>query len=472
MKILAKIENLYHPREPSARQHAGEQGRQDGCKRVMRIITRLNVGGPARHVTWLTRGTKDAGYDTVLVTGTVPAGEDNMSHFASQQGVKAIALASLSHKVSWKDAIAIWKLYRMFRRFKPDIVHTHTSKAGTVGRIAGLLYRWLTPAALIGRPRRCHFVHTFHGHIFHNYYNPLKTWIFLTVEKLLARLATNRMIALCPQQYREIHKTFGIGRAEQFAVIPLGLDLNIFKDGRRRRDLLRNEMRAKQDEVLVGIVGRLTEIKNHKLFLRAASLLKKTHRVTDVKRVRFVIIGDGHLRRALEAQVDSLGLTGDVTFLGMRDDPENFYPALDIVALTSMNEGTPLTILEAMANSRAVIATAVGGVRDLLGAARDTNGQNCSYTLCQRGMTVVPNDPVAFSQGLEQLIHQKQVRTELGRRGRAFVEQNFSINRLIDDISNLYDELLKPRAKMKPLPAKLYSTSQHTTIKETKLCEY
>src|SRR5919112_393440 len=155
--------------------------------KVVRIIARLNVGGPAKHVAWLTAATRRAGLESELVAGTVPPGEDDMSYFAAQQGVEPIIVAEMSREVSPKDALTVWKLYRLFRRLQPDIVHTHTAKAGTVGRVAGVLYRWLTPSALIGRPRACRFVHTYHGHIFHSYYGRLKTLVFLTVERVLAR---------------------------------------------------------------------------------------------------------------------------------------------------------------------------------------------------------------------------------------------------------------------------------------------
>ena len=137
--------------------------------KVIRIIARLNVGGPARHVIWLTSGLREAGYDTLLVAGRVPEGEEDMGYFATEVGVVPKYIREMSREISWKDAVTVWKLFRLFLRERPDIVHKHTAKAGTVGRSAGFLYRWLTPGALIGRPRQCKFVHTYHGHVFHSY---------------------------------------------------------------------------------------------------------------------------------------------------------------------------------------------------------------------------------------------------------------------------------------------------------------
>ena len=414
--------------------------------KIVRVIARLNVGGPARHVAWLTAGLGRYGYDSTLVCGTVPPGEDDMSEFARALGVEPVRIPEMSREISPKDLISIWKLYRLLCRVRPDIVHTHTAKAGTVGRVAGLLYRYLTPSALIGRPRRCRFVHTYHGHIFHSYYGPAKTRLFLAIERALARWATDRIIVISPQQRREIHERFGVGRAEQFAIIPLGLDLGPFADWSARREGARRELLlrsgAAADALLVGIVGRLTEIKNHRLFLRAAARYLTLCRDERRSDVRFIIIGDGHLRRDLEDEARALGIGPAVHFTGTRNDPENFYAALDIVALTSRNEGTPLTLIEAMACERAVVATEVGGVGDLLGTARDLQLGEEGYKICERGVLVRPDDEQGFSLALDRLIEDAALRRELGYRARLFVERAHSLDRLLADVARLYAELL------------------------------
>jgi len=407
--------------------------------KVLRIIARLNVGGPARHVVWLTAGMKSAGYETVLVAGTVPATEDDMGYFAEQLGVTPLVSPEMSREVSPKDALTVVRLFRLMLRERPDVVHTHTAKAGTVGRLAGLLYRWLTPGVLIGRPRMCRFVHTYHGHIFHSYYGRLKTKVFLQIERALARLITDRIIVLSEQQRREINEKFHVGRAEQFVVIPLGIDTSVYADWRERRELMRQELGAADADILIGIVGRLTEIKNHMMFLSAAGCYRDTMGAANQRRVRFLVVGDGNLSAQLEAQARGLGLGEAVDFLGTRSDPENFYPALDIVALTSHNEGTPLTLIEAMANARPVIATTVGGVPDLLGQRR--HGDQ-GFTVCDRGLAVQPGDASGFALGLATLIDDSELRRELGDRGRSFVIQNYSKERLINDISNLYQDLV------------------------------
>jgi glycosyltransferase involved in cell wall biosynthesis len=419
--------------------------------KVVRIIARLNVGGPARHVAWLEAGLRGRGVESLLVAGVVPPGEDDMGYFAESLGVRPHVIPEMSREVSPKDLITVWKLYRLLLRERPEVVHTHTAKAGTVGRAAGMLYRWLTPSALAGRPRPCRFVHTYHGHIFHSYYGRWKTRFFLAVEQALARLATDRIVVISPQQLEEIHGRFRVGRREQFEVIPLGLDTRAFDDWAVRRHLLRKEWGAADGEVLVGIVGRLTEVKNHRLFLEAAALFKK-RRAFEAEsggaaregagRVRFVVVGDGHLRADLELHAQALGLQDDVEFAGLRDDPENFYPALDVVALTSRNEGTPLTLIEAMANARACVATAVGGVVDLLGGvAEEELRRPHPWQVCERGVQVRPGDPEAFAEALAHLTDDPTLRHALGERGRAYVERNYSVERLISDVQRLYGRL-------------------------------
>ncbi len=402
--------------------------------KVLRIIARLNVGGPARHVVWLTEGLQAYGCDTLLVAGIVPPGEDDMSYVAAASGVQPFTLPQMSREISFKDALTIWKLFRLMRSERPDIVHTHTAKAGTVGRVAGMMYSALSA-------RRCRFVHTYHGHVFHSYYGKVKTSLFLAIERFLARFGTDRIVVISEQQRREINEVFRVGRRNQFVVIPLGIDLSAYASWRSRRSYMRSELKLQDNEVLIGIVGRVTEIKNHRLFLEAAAIVKK-----NAVRARFVIIGDGNLRPDLEAQAKSLGLENDVWFLGTRSDPENFYPALDIVALTSLNEGTPLTLIEAMANARPVAATAVGGVLDLLGSpttpARRSDDEQ-GYQLCERGVSVASDDAEGFARGLTRLISDPKLRDDLGQVGLEFIAQKYSKERLLSDMAELYRDLMQ-----------------------------
>ena len=407
--------------------------------KVVRIIARLNVGGPAKHVVWLTAGLADAGYDTVLVAGSVPEGEEDMSYFAEHAGVAPMYFPEMSREISLKDLVTVWKLFRLFVAWRPDLVHTHTAKAGTVGRAAGFLYRWLTPGTLVGKPRQCKFVHTYHGHVFHSYYGRRRTQLFLMIERMLARLITDRLIVVSKQQSIEIGEKFRVGRPGQIKVIPLGLDLDVFANHAARRARFRQELCIPDDAILVGIVGRLTEIKNHEMFLNVVARLKSIDPACRRQgAVRFIVIGEGALRRSLEEQRQALGLDADVIFVGSRTDPEYFYPALDVVALTSKNEGTPLTLIEAMANARPVVATSVGGVVDLLGDVVEDG----PYKVCKRGISVPAGDEEAFVNALSRIIRDRSLRHEMGGRGLEFVEVNYSKERLFEDIKGLYEDLL------------------------------
>jgi len=406
--------------------------------KIVRIIARLNVGGPAKHVVWLTAGLDD--FDTLLVTGSVPPGEGDMSYFAEQAGIVPHVIPEMSREISFHDITTIWKLYRLFLKEKPDLVHTHTAKAGTVGRLAGLLYRWFTLRVLIGRPRKTRFVHTYHGHIFHSYYGALKTKLFITIERALALLITDRIVVISDQQEVEINQTFRVGQPQQIKVIPLGLDLDIFRNYSSRRNRFRSELGVDQGTIVVGIVGRLADVKNHELFINVVRRYKHI-KSSAQPTVRFAVIGDGPLRESLETQCRSLDLTQDVIFCGERDDPEYFYPALDIVALSSRNEGTPLTLIEAMANARPVIATRVGGVVDLLGSTVEDG----VFKVCERGISVPPGDAEAYAQGLDRLIVDEELRANVAAQGHQFVQAKYPKDRLLADIRSLYDELLKPQ---------------------------
>lgn len=405
--------------------------------KVVRIIARLNVGGPAKHVVWLTEGLQDS-FETILVAGTVPEGEEDMGYFATEMGVEPYYIREMSREISPRDAVTVWKLFRLFLRERPAIIHTHTAKAGTVGRVAGFLYRWATPGALIGRPRKCRFLHTYHGHIFHSYYGPSKTRLFILIEKVLARLVTDRLLVISPQQQNEIGDKFGIGRKDKFSVVPLGLDLKLFDNAFSRKQVFRQELGVTNDVILVGIVGRLTEIKNHEFFIRSIARFKQL--ATGLMQpVKFVVIGDGSLGTKLKALAKSLHLENDIIFAGNRRDPQNFYPALDLVALTSKNEGTPLTLIEAMANAGPVIATNVGGVVDLLGESLPTK---LKYAECTRGISVIPGDEDAFASGLLRLVEDAELRGRLAQNGYDFVKSNYSKERLLEDIKGLYADLL------------------------------
>jgi len=389
--------------------------------RILHIIARLNVGGPTRHIVWLTRDLSNADFDIVLVAGSVPEGEEDMAYFARQNGVEPLFIPQMSRELSPNDLVSLVRIYREIARYRPNIIHTHTAKAGTVGRLAAFLYKWLTPRTLVGRPREVRVIHTFHGHVFHSYYGPVKTKIFLMIERLLARFATDRIIVISAQQLDEINGRFRVGRREQFAIVPLGVDRELFESVHGDRSVVRNELGVGEREVVVGYTGRLTEIKNLPLLIQAARALPD---------LRFLIIGDGTLRAEMQA-----GAPANVTFLGNREDVARLLSAFDIIALTSKNEGTPLSLIEAMAAGVPFVSTAVGGVVDLAG---DVIRSDASVDICERGVLVRQESVHLFAEGLALLAGNRELRERLSRNGAAFARSAYSMERLTKDMSALY----------------------------------
>ena len=316
--------------------------------RVMRIIARLNIGGPALHATLLTEALAPERYESVLVCGDVGDDEGDYLTLHGRDDVRLVRVAALGRQIrGLKDLAALSQLVRLMRKFRPDIVHTHTAKAGTLGRVA---------ARIAGVPV---VLHTYHGHVFHGYFSKLATRVFLFIERVLARFST-RLLTVSPTVRRELLE-LGIGTPEQLIVVPLGLDLERFRRSDAVKGELRRELGISVGTSLIGIVARLVPIKSHETFLKAAAIVADRNAA-----VRFVVVGDGERRSELEALSGSLGIGEKVVFLGWRRDLDRVYADLDIVALTSQNEGSPVSLIEAMTSECAVVSTRFGGVPDLI----------------------------------------------------------------------------------------------------------
>ncbi|CEP67179.1 Glycosyl transferase, family 1 [Moorella glycerini] len=382
--------------------------------RVARVITRLNIGGPAIHTTHLTeRLNNDGLFDSMLVCGSLAAGEGGMEDFARQHGVEPFHISELGREISlFDDLKALRKLYRLFRLYRPVIVHSHTAKAGTLARVAARLAR--VPV----------IVHTFHGHVFSGYFSTRKTKLFILIERFLAHL-TDAILVLSPEQQRDI-LGFGIGKPGKVKIVPLGIDLEPYLHGVRGR--LRAELGLAGDVRLIGIVGRLTAIKNHNLFLKAAKALLDS---SDIP-LHFVVVGDGELRQELEDVTKQLDITEHVTFLGWRKDMPDIYRDLDVLALTSNNEGTPVTIIEAMAAGCPVVATRVGGVPDMI-----QDGVT--------GMLVEPGDVIELGQKVMTILENKELAQKIADAARDWALATYSIDRLEADIRKLYLDLLRAK---------------------------
>lgn len=390
--------------------------------KILRIINRFNIGGPTYNVAYLSKHMPPE-YETLLVGGMHEESEEGSSHILGELGLEPVIIGDMKREIGLRDDyVAYRKLRYIIHKFKPDIVHTHASKAGALGRLA---------ARTEGVPL---VVHTFHGHVFHSYFGKAKTYFFKTVERSLAR-STDRIIAISERQKEELTVDHKICSPDKVSVVPLGFDLTRFWTN---QDAKRAEFRARyhlgENEIAVGIVGRLVPVKNHVLFLEAAKrVLAQTQ-----KKVRFFVIGDGESREFLMEKSRALNLdtmylpngqAHAVSFTSWIKQADWAMAGLDIVALTSFNEGTPVSLIEAQAASRPVVSTRVGGIENIV--------------LEGRSALLSQNDHIDhFADNLLSIIENDTLRQELSQAGRGFVEKRFHYTRLVDDMSQLYSSLL------------------------------
>ena len=353
-----------------------------------------------------------------------------MRYYAQEKRVVPHIIPELKREINiLQDALAFIKTYRLIKAMQPDIVHTHTAKAGFLGRTAALLFR-----AITGKHVLC--IHTFHGHVFEGYFNKTIARFFLLIEIFLARVTA--AIVTVSDSVKEELCALRIAPREKIFVIPLGLELDRFLT-------INNEQKFKERAFRIGIIGRLVPVKNHRMFLKAASRL--IHHNPGIP-LEFMVIGDGQLRSELERYAFELGLKNQVLFMGWQKDLALLLADLDIVALTSINEGTPVSLIEAMAAARAVVSTEVGGVADVLGVLNKTIAQNYTlFNIRSRGITVKPNDHESLAAAFLYLIKNEAVRKKMGQEGRAFVKDGFSKNRLVKDMVCFYEKLLSKNKK-------------------------
>ncbi|MBI9082610.1 MAG: glycosyltransferase [Desulfobacterales bacterium] len=400
--------------------------------RILRIIARLNVGGPAIQAICLSKKLSNRDFQTLLVCGPVGHGEGDMSYLAQGDGVQPLLIAELCRELSpIKDLKSFFKLRRIIMRYKPHIIHTHTAKAGTLGRLAAMSTRWSTSSR-----KRIKLVHTFHGHVFNGYFSPKKTSVFLMIERTLARI-TDTIVAISDSQKKELSEQYRIALADRIRKVELGFNLTPFLDCRQHIGKLRRKIGVDKKTVLIGIIGRLVPIKNHRLFLESVRILIDGNPALKLK---FLIVGDGELKESLKKSCLAMGINSHVVFLGWIKDVSEVYADLNILALTSINEGTPVSIIEGMASSVPVVATDAGGVKDLLGK---TIADHNRLKVCEKGLLCPQNDPGQFAVALEyQLKSGEQEKGERVAAAQDFVVRRYSDERLVRDIEALYLELL------------------------------
>ncbi|MCA9240901.1 MAG: glycosyltransferase family 4 protein [Planctomycetales bacterium] len=355
------------------------------------------------------------GYETLLVHGSLAPGEEPLTGVAEAEGAEMLHLPSLTPSIRPdSDAKALAQLVGVARRFRPDVIHTHTAKGGFLGRAAALALR---PRPVV--------VHTFHGHVLEGYFSPRKTSVYRGLERMAAKVS-DQLVGVSQATVDDLVR-LRVAAPEKFKVIPLGLELDGFADLDPTPDLLsRRSLQIEEDGPLFTYVGRIATIKRLDVMLRAFA-----QAVGNGTPVRLAIVGDGEDRARLEQLARDLEIDSRVHFLGYRSDLEMVMAASDAVVLSSDNEGTPVSLIEAAASARPVVATGVGGV--------------CDVVTSQTGIIVPPDDPMALAAGIATLAESPDLRLRMGAEARGHALNRFSVGRLIGDVDQLYRELLKSR---------------------------
>lgn len=399
--------------------------------KVLRIINRFNLGGPTYNVAYLSRFL-EPDFETLLVGGMKDETEDSSEFIVDKLNLKPTIIPEMKREIDPRmDWVAYNKIKDLIREFKPDILHSHASKAGTLGRLA---------AINMGVPV---IAHTFHGHVFHSYFGAAKTRFYKGIERYLAARST-RIIAISERQKEELTQIHKIAPANKVSIIPLGFDLSRFRENTaEKRQAFRQQWQVKEDEIAIGIIGRLVPIKNHRLFLEG---LRKVLDNSEQK-IRAFIVGDGESRNEVMEIAKSLNIPfaqsaaesakAPLTFTSWIREVDVVYAGLDIVALTSLNEGTPVSLIEAQAAGKPIVTTDVGGIGNIV----------------RPGVTAklsAVNDLEKFVANLLEVVQDGQLRDEMGAAGWDHVKERFHYLRLARDVGNLYHELLQQAKAGKP----------------------
>ncbi len=384
--------------------------------RVLRILNRFNLGGPTYNAAFLTKYLSSE-YKTLLVGGEIDKNENSSMHILDELNVKPIIIPEMRRSINYNnDLIAYYKLKEIIHRFKPDIIHTHASKAGSLGRWAA--YRCNVPVV----------VHTFHGHVFHSYFGPAKTSLVKSVERSLAKIS-NSIVAISEKQKNELCNLHKIAPEEKVSVVPLGFDLGRFQENKElKREQFRNEYGIGDNEIAIGIIGRLVPIKNHPLFIDAIAYIKKHSQLP----LRFFIIGDGECRSEIEnyARLKGIEYTSKkgekalLTFTSWIKEIDQVNAGMDIITLCSLNEGTPVSLIEAQASGTPIVATNVGGIEDVV--------------LPGKTALLTNNKSQDFAEKILKLASDANLRLKMQELGWAFVESKFHYSRLVKDMEALY----------------------------------
>ena len=395
--------------------------------RVLRILNRLIIGGPSKNAVYLTRYMQPD-FETMLVIGGKEDHEQDADFLATSHNIETVCVPEMKRPISFgSDYKAYKSIKKLITDFKPDIVHTHAAKSGALGRLA---------AKHCGVPV---IVHTFHGHVFHSYFNSLKTNFFIRAERYLAGFS-DAIVAISDVQKKELSSDFKIAAPGKFNVIPLGLDLDHFvTDQEAKRKMFRSEFGLDDSTIAIGIIGRLVPVKNHSLFLRALKYVLENSST----KIKAFIIGDGETRSAIEQLTKELNINYSIhtdkehnhplVLTSWRTDVDIICAGLDIVALTSLNEGTPVSLIEAQAAGKPIVSTRVGGIADVV-------LENKTALLSAIG------DEKTFSENLDRLVNDTSMRNSFSHAGKDHVLNKFGYRRLVSDMSKLYYDLLERKS--------------------------
>lgn len=392
--------------------------------RILRILNRFNLGGPTYNAAYLTKY-MSSDFETLLVGGPNDPSEKNSEYIVRQLDIEPHIIPEMKREISpVSDYHAFQHIKSLIREFRPDIVHTHASKAGALGRHAAISMK--VPA----------IVHTFHGHIFDAYFNQVKTSFYKSVERYMAQ-KSSAIVAISEAQKSDLTQKYRICPEEKVTVIPLGFDLNRFRENMAEKRLLfRKRYKITDDEIAIGIIGRLVPIKNHSMFLDALQIVQARTK----KKIRAFIVGDGESREIIKQKAIDLGIhfvngVGDykpapLTFTSWITEMDYVNAGLDIVALTSLNEGTPVSLIEAQAAGTPVVSTRVGGIENVVAEGK-------TALLANRG------DLEGFASGLLRLVENDMLRREFSLNGWEQVGEKFHYTRLVKDMEVLYNHLLE-----------------------------
>lgn len=394
--------------------------------RILRITNRFNLGGPTLNVGYLSKYLEN-NYETLILGGLNEETEANSEFILNNLGLQPVLLPEMKREISLKnDIIAYRKIKSIISEFKPDIVHTHASKAGALGRLAA--YRMNVPI----------IVHTFHGHVFDSYFSKRKTNFYIKLERYLAT-KSDAIITLSTNQFHDIVDKYKVSTAEKTSIISLGFDLNKFYENQvEKRKQFRKQYDVKDDQIAIGIIGRLVPVKNHKLFVEVLNLLISKYG----QKIRAFIVGDGESKAEIENLLNNANISfsnnnslqaKQVVFTSWQKDIDIVNAGLDIVALTSLNEGTPVSLIEALAAGKAIVATRVGGVENII--EHQETGLLSSLSC------------IDFFEKIDELINNNELRENLGNNGKQKVFFKFHYSRLVSETDELYQNLIQKKIK-------------------------